>query len=273
MTAGGPEYRQELAAELLELDRVVRVLRRECPWDRQQSFEDVVTYTLEETYELIDAAHGGRGEQASGELGDLLFHVFFLSLLAEENGWGDLGAVTRSITGKLVRRHPHVFGEDQAADAAEVIRRWEGIKREEEGRQGIFHDLPATLPSPLHAQRVQLRAAAVGFDWDKAEPVFDKIQEEIDELMRALRAEDGEQPPEKRRGPETPAYQEVGDILFAVVNLARKLHIDPELALRSASGRFRERVERAAGLAEAEGKDFTGLPLESQEEYYQRAKR
>ncbi len=261
-----------MAAALKELDRVVRVLRRQCPWDRQQSFEDIVTYTLEETYELIDAAHGGRGREAAEELGDLLFHIFFLSLIAEENGWSDLGAITRSITDKLVRRHPHVFAETEVQDAAEVIRNWEDIKRRQEGRRGIFHDIPAMLPSTLYAQRMQLRAAAVGFDWDRPEPVFEKLDEEIGELRYALVKEEGELPPEKRRGPETAAYHELGDTLFAVVNLARKLGVDPELALRSASDRFRRRVEQAEALAREEGEDFSGLPLERQEEYYQRAK-
>jgi MazG family protein len=267
----GNEDRQAPVQELLELERIVRVLRRECPWDREQSFEDIVTYTLEETYELVDAAHSGRSGEAAGELGDLLFHVFFLSLIAEENGWSDLKQITRGITDKLVRRHPHVFGETVVEDAAEVVRRWEDIKRSQEGREGIFHDIPGSLPSTLYAQRLQYRAAAVGFDWDRPKPVFEKIHEEIDELKQALAGESGRHP-EQRRGPDTEAYHEIGDVLFAVVNLARKLQIDPELALRSSSHRFRERVEMAASLAADDGEDFNSLPLERQEEYYQRAK-
>jgi MazG family protein len=270
--AGGDDGgRDHPAAELLELQRVVRVLRRECPWDREQSFEDIVTYTLEETFELIDAVHTGRGDEAAGELGDLLFHVFFLSLLAEENGWSDLSSITRGITEKLIRRHPHVFGEAEVEDAAEVVRRWEDIKRNQEGREGVFHDIPSSLPSTLHAQRLQLRAAAVGFDWDRTGPVFDKIHEEIDELRQAMEEEAGEQP-ERKRGSDTAVYHEVGDILFAVVNLARKLRVDPELALRSSSRRFRDRVQKAARMAADDGEDFTSLPLERQEEYYQLAK-
>ncbi len=171
-----------------------------------------------------------------------------------------------------MRRHPHVFAGTEVKDAAEVLQRWEDIKRGEEGREGIFHDIPASLPSPLHAQRVQLRAAAVGFDWQRHEPVFEKISEEIGELLAALEAEEGERRQGERRGPQTAAYHEVGDVLFAVVNLARKLDIDPELALRSASKRFQQRVEEAERLAAADGEDFCGLPIERQEEYYQRAK-
>lgn len=261
----------DLLAALAGLERVVRRLRRECPWDREQGVDDVVTHTLEETYELIDAAHAGRGDEFAGEVGDLLFHTFFLSLLAEEKGWGDLTAIATAITDKLVRRHPHVFGEGTAATAAEVVERWEEIKKEQEGREGIFHDIPESLPAPLYARRLQARAANAGFDFEDAAPVFDKMEEELAELRHALQREGGP-PPSGSRGPDTAAWHEVGDVLFAAVNLARKIDVDPELALRGAARRFKERVEEAAGLAAAAGEDFSSLPLQRQEEYYQRAK-
>jgi XTP/dITP diphosphohydrolase/tetrapyrrole methylase family protein/MazG family protein/ATP diphosphatase len=265
--------REQLAATLLELDDVVRRLRCDCPWDREQSVEDIVTHTLEETFELIDAAHAGDGIEVTGELGDLLFHIFFLSHLSEEHGWGDLNGIARGIIDKLVRRHPHVYGDAAAENAAEVVERWEQIKRDQEGREGIFHDVPATLPSALYAQRLQVRAAAVGFDWDRAEPIFEKIEEETAELKEALEVEEPQpEGTDKKRGSDTEAYHEVGDMMFAVVNLARKLRVDPELALRSAAGRFQQRVERAAALAATAGEDFNRLPLDRQEEYYQRSK-
>lgn len=263
----------QLAATMLELDQVVRRLRRDCPWDREQGIEDIVTHSLEETFELIDAAHKGDIAGVGGELGDLLFHIFFMADLSAEQGYGDLESITRSIIEKLIRRHPHVYGETTLESAVDVVERWEGIKRDKEGREGIFHDVPASLPSPLYAQRLQARAAAVGFDWDKAEPVFEKIEEETAELKEALAAEEPlPEGTDKKRGSETGAYHEVGDMLFAVVNLSRKLRVDPELALRSAAGRFQQRVERSAELAAADGEEFSRLPLDRQEEYYQRAK-
>ncbi|MHB0866845.1 MAG: nucleoside triphosphate pyrophosphohydrolase [Thermoleophilia bacterium] len=264
---------EQLAAVLLELDELVTTLRRDCPWDREQGVEDIVTHTLEETYELIDAAHAGHGAEVTGELGDLLFHIFFLSQLASEHGWGDMVSVTRGIIDKLVLRHPHVFGETRVGSAADVVERWEEIKRDQEGRHGIFHDIPGNMPSPLYAQRLQARAAAVGFDWDDPAPIFDKLDEEAAELREALAAEaPAAAGTNTRRGPGTGAYHEVGDMLFAMVNLSRKLRVDPELALRSASRRFQQRVEKAAGLAAAAGEDFNRLSQDRQEEYYQQAK-
>ncbi|MBI5869913.1 MAG: nucleoside triphosphate pyrophosphohydrolase [Actinobacteria bacterium] len=270
---GEQNNHEQLAATLLELDEVVRRLRRDCPWDREQSIEDISTHTLEETFELIDAAHAGNIPEVDGELGDLLFHIFFMANLSAEQGHADLDRIARAIIDKLIRRHPHVYGETAVESAADVVERWESIKRDKEGREGIFHDVPSSLPSALYAQRMQTRAAAVGFDWDQAEPIFEKLDEETAELKEALATE--EPPPEgtdKKRGSGTEAYHEVGDMLFAVVNLARKLRVDPELALRSAAGRFQQRVERAAELAAAAGEDFSRLPLDRQEEYYQQAK-
>lgn len=271
-TDDGNNSSTALAESLLALEQVVRRLRQECPWDRRQDIASVVTHTLEETYEFIDAAFAERAGEFTGEVGDILFHMYFLALMAEEKGWSDLGAIADGIRGKLVRRHPHVFADADAADAAEVVDRWEVIKRGEEGREGIFHDVPASLPAPLLAQRLQLRAAAAGFDWTRVEPVFAKIDEETAEVKSAIEAEGGDSRREKKRGPESAVYHEVGDLLFAVVNLARKLEVDPELALRSASVRFRERVEEAERLAAASGEDFSSLPIDRQEEYYQRAK-
>ncbi len=199
-----------------------------------------------------------------GELGDLLFQVYFLASVAEEQGLYDLGDVAAGIHAKLVRRHPHIFGEAQAETPEDVRKTWDAIKRESEGREGIFHDVPAAFPSTLLAQKLQQRAAAVGFDWEHAADVMAKVEEETAEIARGDWPTGGD--------PERLAA-EIGDLLFSVVNLARKLKVDPELALRRSALRFRERVEAAARAAGEDGRVFEDMELHEQETYYQQAKK
>jgi MazG family protein len=226
-----------------------------------------VPYTVEETYELVDTVRErnkpGGNEAVCAELGDLLFQVYFIACVAEEEGLYDLGEVAVGIQRKLVRRHPHVFGDASAETADDVRRTWDAIKRESEGREGIFHDVPSAFPAMLLAHKLQQRAAAVGFDWERPDEVLAKVKEEIGEIEHELATQGG---PEK-------VAAEMGDLLFSVVNLARKLKVDPELALRGAALRFRERVERAARLAESHGLAFEELGLDEQESYYQHAKK
>jgi MazG family protein len=258
--------RDALVAELGSLYDLTGRLRRECPWDRKQTQESIIAYTLEETYELADTIfeRGKRGDAAvCGELGDLLFQVFFLACVAEEHGLYDLGDVASGIRAKLTRRHPHIFGGGRADTPEEVRENWEAIKRDAEGREGIFHDIPEVFPSTLLAQKLQQRAAAVGFDWEHPRQAMAKVKEEMTEVEKEL-ARDAES--EELR-------EEVGDLLFAVVNVARKLKVDPELALRRSALRFRARVEAAASSAGADGLEFEAMQLEEQEAYYQQAKR
>lgn len=276
--------REAVVYELGLLYDLTAILRRDCPWDRAQTQASIVRYTLEETYELVDAvaqtagfapgASGGERDVA-GELGDLLFQVYFLAVVAQEEERYDLGEVAAGIRRKLVRRHPHIFADTEAATPEEVKRNWDQIKRHTEGRTGVFHEVPDSLPSTLLAQKLQARAAEVGFDWPDAEGPLQKISEELEELKGELEAPAAAAG--RRGGGGGPratgaVAAEVGDLLFAVVNVARKLKVDPELALRSASGRFRERVERAVELAEADGRSWAELELDDQEAYYQRAK-
>jgi MazG family protein len=248
----------EIEAALRRLDDVTRRLRRDCPWDREQDERSIVPHTVEEAYELADAAQRGDDAKLIDELGDVLFQVHFLSLLLEERGAGDLAAVADHCREKLIRRHPHVFGEAEARTAAQVLRNWDRIKQDEPGREpGIFGEVPENLPGPLHARKVQRRAATSGFDWPDAAGPLDSVAEELGEVREAAVAGDREA-----------AFHEVGDLLFAAVNVARKLKVDPELALRGASGRFRDRVEAAAALAAADGADWAGLPPARQIEYY-----
>ena len=220
MSSGDPE----LTAALGRLDEITRRLRVECPWDAEQDERTIVPHTVEEAYELADAAHRRDDGKLLDELGDVLFQVHFLSLLLEERGAGDLAAVARHVTEKLIRRHPHVFGEVEVENAAEVLRNWDQIKRSEPGREeGIFGDVPENLPSPLYARKVQRRAASTGFDFDDVP--YEAIEAELEELRAARDFEE--------------VFHELGDVLFAAVNVARKLHVDPELALRASAGRFR----------------------------------
>ena len=258
-----------LADALLALQRLTERLRRDCPWDREQTARTIVPHTVEEAYEVADAAASGDDAKLLDELGDLLFQVYFLALLLSERGQGGLEDVARSIHAKLVRRHPHVFGEATADTAPEVRGRWERIKREDEGREGVFHEVPASLPALLHARKVQRRAAAVGYDWPDLAGPLAKVEEELRELRDAVERL-GEPPPESE--PDARLVDEVGDILFTVVNVARRLNVDPELALRATTRKFVERVERAEQLASERGEVWGDLGLDDQDRYYDLAK-
>jgi MazG family protein len=243
-----------LEQALLDLQRLTERLRRECPWDREQTARTIVPHTVEEAYEVADAALADDDEKLLDELGDLLFQVYFLAHLLEEEGHGDLAHVARLAHAKLVRRHPHVFGDVEARTAERVRSNWERIKREQEGRAGIFHHVPEALPSLLYARKMQQRAKAVGFEYPDVDGALADLDDEVRELHADL----------------TP--EELGDVLFAAVNVARGLGADPELELRRAAQRFRARVEVAEELARENGEDWTALPLEQQDRYFDLAK-
>jgi MazG family protein len=242
---------------LRRLDALTRRLRRECPWDREQDERSIVPHTVEEAYELAAAAHAGDDAKLLDELGDVLFQVHFLALLLEERGAGSLTDVAEGVRQKLVRRHPHIFGEVEAETSGEVLSNWDAIKRTEAGREpGLFGEVPDNLPGPLYARKVQRRAASSGFDFDHVP--YDTVDGELAELRDA-------EDPEAR-------FHEVGDVLFAAVNVARKLKVDPELALRASADRFRCRVQAAADLAAARGEDWHDLGSDEQLAYYARAR-
>jgi MazG family protein len=258
-----------LADALVELQRLTERLRRDCPWDREQTAKTIVPHTVEEAYEVADAAVAGDDAKLLDELGDLLFQVYFLAFLLEERGAGDLAQVARLVHEKLVRRHPHVFGEVEARTAGRVRENWERIKREQEEREGVFHHVPESLPALLLARKVQRRAAAVGFEYPDTPGAVDDLDDELRELKDEL-ARVGDAPPETE--PHAALFAEIGDVLFAAVNVARRVNVDPELALRDATGRFVARVEEAERLAAQEGREWTRLPLDEQDAYYDRAK-
>lgn len=208
------ERPSEIQDALGRLDDLTRRLRVECPWDREQDERSIVPHTLEEAYELADAANRGDDGKLLDELGDVLFQVHFLSLLMEERGAGDLAQVAEHIRTKLIRRHPHIFGEVEASSAGEVLTNWDAIKATEPGReQGIFGEVPENLPGPLYARKVIRRARTAGIDVPEPD-------------VAALAAEASD-------------FDSIGDLLFAVVELARRHRVDPELALRAAADRFR----------------------------------
>ncbi len=255
MRSGPPEIQEALH----RLDAITRRLRAECPWDREQDERTIVPHTVEEAYELADAAQRHDDAKLLDELGDVLFQVHFLSLLLEERGAGDLAQVADHCTEKLIRRHPHVFGETEARTAQEVLRNWDQIKQREPGREaGVFGEVPENLPSPLYARKVQRRAASSGFDFPGVEGPLRSVRDELDELEAAGTAEE--------------RFHELGDVLFAAVNVARKLRVDPELALRAAADRFRSRVEAGGDLAASEGRSWNDLSAEDQLAYYARAR-
>lgn len=236
------------------LDGLTRRLRRECPWDREQDERSIVPHTLEEAYELADAANSGDDAKLLDELGDVLFQVHFLSLLLEERGVGSLAEVADHVHDKLVSRHPHVFGDAEADSAAEVLKNWDQIKQTEAGREpGIFGEVPENLPALLYARKVQRRAATSGLDLEGVP--YDALAGQV-ELLAAQQAED---------------FKAVGDALFAAVNVARKLKVDPELALRASAGRFRDRVTAAEQLAADAGESWQDLPLDRKLAHYAEA--
>lgn len=233
---------------LLEIMARLRDPETGCPWDLEQDFRSIVPHTLEEAYEVADAVESGDLRHLRDELGDLLFQVVFLSRLAEELSLFDFDAVVAALVDKLVRRHPHVFGDARVADAGEQRRSWEQIKARERARDSAaaaseLDGVPATLPALSRAAKVGRRAGRVGFDWDDAEGALDKVEEELLELKEAL-----EQTPDAEE-----VEEELGDLLFSLTNLSRHLEIDPEAALRRATRKFERRFRRVEALLRERG--------------------
>ena len=224
-----------------------------CPWDREQTFDSIKRHTLEETYEVFDAIERRAWPDLKDELGDLLLQVLFYAQMASEAGYFTIDDVAANLNAKLIRRHPHIFAGVEATDADAVLRNWEQIKRAEKQasaavQNSLLDDIPRTMPAMLEAGKLGSRAAKVGFDWPNAEGLFDKLQEEIAELHAEVIR------PARERHPQPHMEEELGDLLFTAINLARHLKLDPESALRASNAKFRRRfsaMEREAGGADA----------------------
>lgn len=231
-----------------------------CPWDREQTLSSLKPCVLEETYELLAAMD--RPEDKANyveELGDVLLQVMFQCVMAEQEGRFSFDDVAHAISDKLVRRHPHVFGNVDAKDSATVLKNWEQIKQTEhkrEARHSALDGVPATLPGVLKAQRTQEKAARVGFDWKDAEGPLAKIEEELGELKSEMAARTGDSPAESER-----VKEELGDVLFSVCNLARHLHVDAESALEGTTAKFSRRFRAVEQAAKAEGRNLKDMTL------------
>jgi nucleoside triphosphate diphosphatase len=233
-----------------------------CPWDREQGAADLRAYLLEEAHEAAAAIDGGDWGELAGELGDLLFQIAFLVRLAEERGAFDLEKVVAGIEAKMVARHPHVFGGETLADARAVREAWERRKLREPGRESLLAGVPPSLPALLAAYRLTQKAAGVGFDWPEAQEVLDKVDEEVTELRGAL-----------AEGEREKVSEEVGDLLFTVANLARKLDVDPEAALAAANRKFRRRFEQIERRLAEQGRTADEASLAEMDALWDEAKR
>lgn len=238
-----------------------------CPWDREQTFATIAPYTLEETYEVLDAINREDFEDLRGELGDLLFQVVFYAQMAQEEGRFNFEDICAAISDKLERRHPHIFGDATAGNSAEVLEKWESIKtaeRAEKEQHSALDDIPEALPALMRAQKIQKRCSSVGFDWDSLGPVLDKVHEEIDEVMHEA---------QQAVVDEAKLEEEVGDLLFATVNLARHLGTKAEIALQKANRKFERRFREVESIIAAQGLEMPQATLEQMEKAWQQVKR
>ncbi len=268
-----PQMATPVGASYVRFHQLARTLREQCPWDIEQTHTSLIPYLLEETYEVVDALRAldpndpESDDHLVEELGDLLYQIEFHATIAEQQGRFTISDVADGIHDKLVRRHPHVFGDtDVGGDVDTVLDNWDDIKRAEKGRTSVFDGIARALPSLSYAEQVGKKASKVGFDWPDVAGAFAKIAEETDELADAMRHGDTELRRDR-------VDAELGDLLFAIVNVARHLRVDPELALRAATDTFRLRFERVEALAVERSIDLRGADLVTLDALWDEAKR
>ena len=250
--------------QLKAFDRLLTImdeLRANCPWDKKQTFASLRHLTIEETYELSEALLSGDLEEVKHELGDLLLHVIFYAKIGSEQKAFDIADVANAISEKLIDRHPHIYGDVEVKDEADVKKNWEKLKLKE-GNKGVLSGVPKSLPSMVMASRMQDKAAGIGFDWKTIDGVKDKIQEELSELDHEI-----------NHGTKEKITDELGDVFFSLVNYARFLKINPDDALSSTNRRFRSRFEAMEKMAQQQGKALDSLTTDQWEQLWQAAKK
>lgn len=255
-----------------QINRLLTIMERlrdpqnGCPWDKEQTFATIAPYTLEETYEVLDAISREDFDDLRGELGDLLFQVVFYAQMAQEEGRFNFDDICAAISDKLERRHPHIFGDAVADNSADVLARWEQIKsdeRAEKEQHSALDDIPESLPALMRAHKIQKRCSAVGFDWNSIGPVLDKVHEEIDEVMHEA---------QQAVVDEARLEEEIGDLLFATVNFSRHLGAKAEIALQKANRKFERRFRQVESIISAQGLAMNEATLEQMEAAWQQVK-
>jgi XTP/dITP diphosphohydrolase len=244
-----------------ELVEIVKKLREECPWDREQTNDSIKAATIEEAYEVVEAIDNKDYEELKKELGDLLLHVVFHTVIAEELAHFKINDVIDSISEKLIRRHPHVFGDAEVSGTDEVLKNWEEIKLNE-GREFLLDGVPELLPALQRAHRLQEKVAKIGFDWEKKEDVWKKVIEEIEEMHRS-----------EKDGSQAELESEIGDVFFALVNYARFLGVNPENALRKTNNKFINRFGYVQKKITESGKKLSKSTLEEMDKYWEESKK
>lgn len=256
-----------------QIDRLLGIMQRlrdpqnGCPWDKEQTFATIAPYTLEETYEVLDAIQREDFDDLRGELGDLLFQVVFYAQMAQEQGRFNFNDICAAISDKLERRHPHIFGEENFGDSEAVLANWEKTKsaeRAEKAQHSALDDIPESLPALMRAHKIQKRCSAVGFDWTSLGPVVEKVHEEIDEVMHEA---------QQAVVDEAKLEEEIGDLLFATVNLSRHLGSKAEIALQKANRKFERRFREVEAILAAQGLRPEQATLEQMEAAWQEVKR
>jgi len=248
-------------SEFEQFVEIARRLRKECPWDREQTHASIRHSLIEEAYEVVEAIDANNIEELKKELGDLLYHVVFHGVIAEQGGEFTLSEIIKSISDKLVRRHPHVFGDVRAETAQEVKKNWEKLKLQE-GRQSVIDGIPRELPALLRAHRLQDKASKVGFDWERKEDAWRKVEEEVRELHRAIEHNDAAR-----------TEAEFGDLLFALVNYSRFIGVNPENALRQTAEKFSKRFQYIEEKLRERGKDIHASTLEEMDALWEESKK